>query len=267
MKQVLLILICIASLQCFSQEMEKDIYTESYALPDSTGKSLDEFKEENPSLVYKGLQYGLHESLGLFDLKKPMFFETLRESNGIPEPGTAYIPLWKDGVLSASGSISVMPGLMKIDTGYFGLQQRIGNFSVFMGGVANKYGYFNGLHTQYGVNGNMLYQFSPKLSFAAFGTYYFGKPPVMANGMPMQPAMIEYYKVSTFGGYVSYQFNEIFGIDVGAQAVRQLGTEKYQLEPIVTPTVKLGKVKVGLPVGQILNGIVHSKVEERRNRH
>ena len=65
---------------------------------------------------------------------------------------------------------------------------------------------------------------------------------------------------------MSYQFNETFGVDVGAQAVQQFGTEKHQLEPIVTPTVKVGKVKFGLPVGQILNGIIRSQSEGHRNR-
>ncbi|MDE7409765.1 MAG: hypothetical protein K2N09_07060, partial [Muribaculaceae bacterium] len=189
------------------------------------------------------------------------FFETIRPPKNIPEPGTAYIPLWRNGGISASGSVSVMPGLMRIDSGEVGLKQSFGNFSFYIGGMANKYGFFNGLHTQYGVKGNVQYRFSPKLSLTAYGIYYFGQP----IGMPLQPAMIGYYKVSTFGGYLSYQFNETFGVDVGAQTVQQFGTNKYRLEPIVTPTVKVGKVKLGLPVGQILHGIIRSQAEGRKN--
>ena len=266
MRHVVLILICIASFPCFGQEIGKDIYTKSYAVPDSTAKSSDYFMEDNSSLYSKGLTYGIKEPVGLFDFKKPIFFEPILPYKNMPEPGTAYIPLWRNGGLAAAGSIEVMPGLMRIDSGSFGFRQSIGNFSFYMGGVANKYGFFNGLHTQYGVNGNFLYQFSSNLSFTGFGTYYFGQPPMMAYGMPMLPAMIGYYNVSRFGGYMSYQFNETFGVDVGAQAVQQFGTEKYQLEPIVTPTIKVGKVKFGLPVGQILNGIIRSQAEGRRNR-
>ena len=255
MRHVVMILICIASFPCFGQEMEKDIYTKSYAVPDSTAKILDDLEAETRTLDSRGFAYGIKES-DLFDFKKPIFFEPIRPTKNMPEPGTAYIPLWKNGGLTAAGSIEVMPGLMRIASGSFGFRQSIGNFSFYMGGVANKYGFFNGLHTQYGVNGNFLYQFSPNLSFTAFGTYYLGQPPMMSNGMPMQPAMIGYYKVSTFGGYLSYQLNETFGVDVGAQAVQQFGTDKYHLEPIVTPTFKVGKVKFGLPVGQILNGII-----------
>ena len=78
----------------------------------------------------------------------------------------------------------------------------------------------------------------------------------MANGAPMPPAMIGFYNVSRFGGYVDYGVSENFGVEVGAQAVQTIGTSKYKPEPIVTPYIKAGngkvKVKVGLPVGQIL---------------
>ena len=65
---------------------------------------------------------------------------------------------------------------------------------------------------------------------------------------------------------MSYQFNETFGVDVGAQTVQQFGTNRYRVEPIVTPTVKVGKVRFGLPVGQILHGIIRSQAEQHNRR-
>ncbi|MDE7347624.1 MAG: hypothetical protein K2N48_12910 [Muribaculaceae bacterium] len=267
MRHVLLILFYIASGTCFGQEIINDIVAKTYAVPDSVAKSSYDLKETGSALLLnKPLPYGMNESVSRLDLNKHVFLDTIRPPKNMPEPGTAYIPLWRNGGLVAAGSMEVMPGLMKIDSGSFGFSQSIGNFSFYMGGLANKYGFFNGLHTQYGVNGNFQYLFSPKLSFNAFGTYYFGKPPMMSNGMFMQPAMMGFYKVSNFGGYLSYQFNETFGVDVGAQAVQNFGTERYRFEPIVTPTVKVGKVKLGLPVGQIFNGIIRSQAEQRRHR-
>lgn len=162
----------------------------------------------------------------------------------------------------ATGDIRDRPGLMQMHSGTIGINQNMGNFSLYMGAVANKYGYFNGLNTQYGVSGNLKYQISPKLSFTGFGTYYFGHP----NGFPLLPAMIGYYGVSNFGGYMSYQFNETFGVDVGARTVQQFGTNRYRIEPIVTPTIKVGKVKFGIPVGQILYDVIRSQVEQRNYR-
>lgn len=168
-------------------------------------------------------------------------------------PGQASLFYWKSGAIVATGGTRAFPGLMQIDSGALGIYQSAGNFSIHVGGMVNKYGYFNGLHTQYGLNGSISYQFTPKLSATIFGEYYFGQPPRMANGMPMPPALIGYYGRSTFGGYVDYQINERWGVQTGVQTVQQVGTNRYKAEPIVTPYYKISKkVAIGLPVGQIL---------------
>ncbi len=75
----------------------------------------------------------------------------------------------------------------------------------------------------------------------------------MANGMPMPPSMMGYYGRSTYGGYLDYRINEHWGVQTGVQTVQQVGTGKYEAEPIVTPYYKINKkVAIGLPVGQIL---------------
>ncbi len=262
MRRLYLLLIFCCPMLCLGQVIENDITVKSYAISDSIGKN--------------HVNYSVSDSLSqtsklasLDEFPKPISsFDSLMNigvfyPDRIQMPyGTAAIPLWKNAQFIAKGDIRDFPGLMQIHSGTVGINQNIGRVSLYMGGVANKYGYFNGLHTQYGVSGNILYQFSPNISFTGFGTYYFGKP----NGFPLQPSMIGYYGVSNFGGYMSYQFNETFGVDVGAQAVQQFGTNRYYVEPIVTPTVKLGKVKIGLPVGQILHGIIRSQAEQRNMR-
>lgn len=69
----------------------------------------------------------------------------------------------------------------------------------------------------------------------------------------MPPSMMGYYGRSTYGGYLDYRFNEHWGGQAGVQTVQQVGTGKYEAEPIVTPYYKINKkVAIGLPVGQIL---------------
>lgn len=257
-----LLLFSLFSALCFSQEIENDMFGKSYAIPDSVSKNFTNLSVSD-SLSNIPKISSLEEfpqSIAYFD--SLMYFSKFSPAKTQIAPGTAVIPLWKNATFIATGDIRDFPGLMQIHSGTIGINQNIGNLSLYAGAVANKYGYFNGLTTQYGVNGNIRYQFTPNLSFTAFGTYYFGRP----NGFPMIPAMIGNYGVSTFGGYMSYQFNETFGINVGAQTVQQFGTNRYYVEPIVTPTVKLGKVRVGLPVGQILHGIIRSQAEQR-NKH
>ncbi len=119
-------------------------------------------------------------------------------------PGQATMFSWCTGEVVATGARAVYPGLMQIDSGSIGVYQSVGSLTLYAGGIVNKYGYFRGLHTQYGLNGSITYSFSPKVSFSAFGTYYFGKPPIMGGNLPMPPAMVGYYGVSKFGGYINY---------------------------------------------------------------
>lgn len=168
-------------------------------------------------------------------------------------PGQASLLAWSNGEIVASGGRSSFPGLMQIDNGALGLYQSAGDFTFHIGAMVNKYGYFNGLHTQYGLSASITYQFTPRLSATVFGDYYFGNPPRMANGMPLSPSMMGYYGRSNFGGYIDYQINEHWGVQTGVQTVQQVGTNKYHAEPIVTPYYKINKkVAIGLPVGQIL---------------
>ena len=175
-------------------------------------------------------------------------------------PGHASIFRWMNGEFITSGGTTVYPGLMQIDCGVLGLFHRFGNFDLYVGGRVNKYGYFRGVHTQYGVDGSVTYNLSPTTSFTAFGSYYFGRPPMIGGGLPMPPAMVGYYDTSKFGGYVNQPLGERFGVLVGGQTVQQVYTWEYRPEPIVTPYVKVGtgkkKVAIGLPVGQILHGIL-----------
>ena len=182
-------------------------------------------------------------------------------------PGHSNLYSWRNGSISAAGAEMDMPGLMHIDNGVIGVSQNYENISFYLGAKANKYGFYQGVHTQYGLTGNISYYFSPNLSFTAYGTYYFGAPPIMNGGLPMSPGMLGYYQRSTFGGYINYRINDRSGVLVGGQTVQQTGTNRYQFEPVVTPYFKVGKVVVGLPVGQILNGIIREQNERRSRKH
>lgn len=207
------------------------------------------------------------EEFNLSSDKTSQFYIDMEQNRRRPIiPGTAYIPTWKNGGVLATGSISEFPGMMSIHTGAVGLIQNYGKWNLYIGGEANKYGYFNGLHTQYGINGSISYSISPLITLTGYGTYYFGRAPMMANGMPMSPGMLGYFSASNFGATAEFQFNETFGLIVGGEAVQEIGTNRYRFEPIVTPTIKIGKVKIGIPVGEIVNDAIRSHLEHRRHR-
>ncbi|MDE6715682.1 MAG: hypothetical protein K2J74_04280 [Muribaculaceae bacterium] len=177
--------------------------------------------------------------------------------------GTSEPVFWHNGKVVFSGSVTRMPGLMQIDNGAVGITQCFGNFSFYGGGVVNKYGFHRGVFTQYGLEGTVSYQLAKNLSISAFASYYFGGVPLFGSGMPLTPAMIGYFDTSRFGGYADYKINDKFGVQVGGQAVQVFGTKRYQVEPIVTPYFKVGKIEIGLPVGQIVNGLIRDQINKR----
>lgn len=153
------------------------------------------------------------------------------------------------------------PGLMMKNTGSLGIYIGNDKLNLYVGGIVNKYGFYGGLLNQLGVNGRFTYQFSSPWSFTAFA-YYYGRNrmPLMPDGSSMPPSMLGYYDVSRFGGYINYSPSERFGIQVGGQVVERIGGQNhYEVEPIATPYINVGrgkrKIGIGLPVGQILNGI------------
>lgn len=252
---------------CLSQEVETDIKGKSFLTGDSVPVNAILLEHPLSPSISSG---NLFAPQPAFDASAFEVFDSVSRKvapyRNVPIPGTAVFPMWKNSAFVATGSINSYPGLMEIHSGTVGFVQDYGKVSLYIGAEANKYGYFNGLHTQYGINGLIRYTVSPKLTLTGFATYYFGRPPLMSNGMMMPPSMTGYFGVSTFGGTAEYQFNETFGLIVGGEAVQQFGTNRYRFEPIVTPTFKIGKIKFGIPVGQMANDIIRSYIHEKRRR-
>ncbi len=256
MRTYLTILLIAIPVFMFGQTEHKDSVNAINLAIDS---SLVELKQSHIPIVY-------NRTYGYFSVGRPLpIYRTPLHIDGIfyaPNltPGEATLSSWPTGAATASGHSTIMPGLMSIDHGAIGIAQRFNNLSFYFGGTADKYGYFRGLHTQYGIEGKISYRFSTNMSITAFANYYFDNTLNMAGGMPMSPAIAGYYNAPTFGGYADCQISDRFGIEIGSQAVRQFGTHSYRPEPIVTPYINFGngnkRVHIGLPVGQIVYGIL-----------
>lgn len=252
---------------CQSQVVHNDVKSNFYITQDSMSFYSGDTTKQNPlSLPVNTFGYP-QKNDGVWLLDNKEFQSRAFSSNDyLLEPATTFIPLWRNSRFMASGEIISHPGLMEIHSGTIGIMQNVGKLTFYVGGEAYKYGFFNGLNTRYGLNGTIQYHFSSTLTFSGYATYYFGRQPLMSNGTMIPLSMMGYYGVSSFGGTIEYQFNETFGLIVGGEAVQQLGTNRYRFEPIVTPTVKIGQVKIGLPVGRIVHDIIREHIENRR-RH
>ncbi len=172
-------------------------------------------------------------------------------------PGGAGIVAWQGGSFSASGVRMSMPGMMGVESGSLNFSQSFGRLSLSASASATKYGYYRGLQTGYGISGSVSYRISDRWSVTAFGSY-------CTSLHPATMAMAEYMDVPNFGGYVSYDINEHWGVDMGARATRSLVTNRWEAQPIVRPYYKInGKAAIGVDVGGILYNIVSDYV----NRH
>lgn len=184
---------------------------------------------------------------------------------GLGFSGDVPVVGWGSGGVVGNLDVVYMPGLMAVNSGSLGVLQTFESGSAYFGGIANKYGcYFGGVTRQLGVNARFTYDLTSALSATLFGVHYFGKTPVMPGSMlPLHPAAVGFYATSRFGGYFDYKFNEHWGVDVGAQSVRRFGSGKYDFQPMADPYYLMGigekKVKISLPVGQILYHIIKGR--------
>lgn len=147
------------------------------------------------------------------------------------------------GVYSAS-SEDLYPHLLDRRNAAFSLGFRSNGFYISAGLVANRYE-TRTVTTQFGVNGLLEYRFSPHWSMAVFGALYNRNPYFSMATYP-------FVETSEYGGWVRYE-GDRFGIKLGTRRYYDSFQRRWHMEPIVTPSVKLGKKFVlELPVGPLV---------------
>lgn len=258
-RSIFILLLSFIPMFLYAQKENKDSLEFKIARPDSFQISPN---KNLPDLF--DWEYKVSATVDYDFSRNPVFLYRVTRSPQTDNPGMFS---WKSGAVIVSGNSAQLPGMMAVDNGSIDVYQAAGNFTFNAGATATKYGYFRGLHTQYGVHGSATYRFSPALSAVVFGSYYFGRPPVLGNGLPMTPAMLGYYNRNSFGGYADVAINEMFGVHVGAQMVQRTGTMRYEAEPIVSPYIRAGRkknIKIELPVGQIMYNVLKHNIIKHR---
>jgi len=165
---------------------------------------------------------------------------------------TPVIASWQNGAIWADGSAIHFPGMAGVESATAGISQRIGRVSLSAYGTATKYGYFRGLSTQWTVGGSLQWQFAPRLGITLFGSYSTG-----AYRIGMAPGVAEMLAMPSFGGYLSWDITDKFGVDVGASATyNNLG--RWEARPIVAPYLRTGSAKISVDVGGIMYELLRS---------
>ena len=162
------------------------------------------------------------------------------------------------GNFVVSGSSESMPGLMGVERGYVGYVFQSGNLTIMPEVFAEKYGYFRGLSTNYGVGGTMEYAFNDKVQAVAFGHYYTN------NLTHPNPAIAGYMPTSNFGAYVSLKMHPNLRMNLGVRRVFMPQYRRWFTAPIIEPTVKIPgtAVEIGFDIGNvILDRIIQAGLE------
>lgn len=154
-----------------------------------------------------------------------------------------------------SSAEQTFPGMMQIQSATVGFAANAGKFAYGAHAGAIKYGSFNSLVTSYYIGGEMSYRFSPTVSMTVFGTYYSRNPYL---GMAAYP----FVQTTDFGGYVTLTPSSAFSLSLGARSYYDPFMRRYEIDPIIAPTVKVGKVKIGVDFGhaakECLQGLFQS---------
>lgn len=143
------------------------------------------------------------------------------------------------------GSQSTLPGIGRINEASLMYRYDINDFWEIQGGVnMTKYNFPFSIGQAFGATGTLIYRPTDKLSIRAFGTY----APTSAYGFYM----------NRYGGTIGYEFNDRWGVEVGAERMYDPMRKSWDTRPIAIPYYKFNKTKIGLDVGGILYEIVRS---------
>ena len=192
-------------------------------------------------------------------------FITNKKGFSFPEDKpSAHGQLWdntfgiRDLGLSASSSEDLYPHLLNRRSAAFALEYQNNGFYMNAGIVANRYE-TRTVTAQFGINGLMEYRFSPHWSMAVFGAFYNRNPYFSMAAFP-------FVETSEYGGWVRYE-GDHFGVKLGTRRYYDTFQRQWRMEPIVTPSVRLGKKFVlELPVGPLVQKSMEKLLKkDRRN--
>ena len=157
----------------------------------------------------------------------------------------------------AAGSQESIPGIGVINKASFTYFTRLNQYFDIQASVgAAKYN-INRVGNAFDVSGMLTYHASDVLSFSVFGSYA-GRTPFGIFDR-------------RYGGTMGYKVSDKFRMEMGVQRVYDPYRGRWETVPIFIPSLKVGKVELGLDVGglvyEILRECVFDKHHKNENRN
>ena len=101
---------------------------------------------------------------------------------------------------------------------------------------------------------SLNYQIADKLSFTAFGNYTFGNVPYALGNL---------YGSSGYGGFFTVDMGDHFSLGMGAQHYYNNTTGKWDVAPMIIPTIKINeKVSIGMDVGGLVQELIRNALNK-----
>mgnify|MGYP000818136227 FL=1 len=223
------------------------LYAQENITKGQAGKTENTQKNIRRDLLYDAQSHPLTNSIDTSLIHKPAneFPNEPWNGNGTINWDGNYkdFSLGKHIDFGAASQTSVFPSLMTRQSLNMQLTYQYKNLSWVSGINVNKYLY-DGAQTQYGVFSNLNLQLSNNLSATLYGQYYGVNPYYSMATFP-------YINTSEYGGYLSIH-DENKGLDLGVKRKYDPYRRRWYTVPIISPYIKVGKINISLPVGDML---------------
>lgn len=163
----------------------------------------------------------------------------------------------KDLKFTAVGTYRSYIGLMDVQSVSGNMQYSFGAINMQGGLIANRYHFYRGIISQYGISGQIVYSFNPNLSATIFGTYYNSNPFISMAAFPFVPT-------TSYGGYMTVG-NNSFYMNLGVERRYNTFERKMETVPIISPAFKISnKVTFELPLGDLVKHVVEDVIMKNR---
>lgn len=186
----------------------------------------------------------------------PMPFATeppLANKYDASHSGATSMKISKDLNFTAVGTYRSYIGLMDVQSVSGNMQYNLGAITMQGGLITNRYHYYRGIISQYGISGQIVYSFNPNLSATIFGTYYNTNPFISMAAFPFVPT-------TSYGGYMTVG-NNSFYMNLGVERRYNTFERKMETVPIISPAFKISnKVIIELPLGDLVKHVVEDAV-------
>ena len=205
----------------------------------------------SPYQLTPAFQYYLDQGFGGY---QPIYLQTNPNPVEFGDYSTGgVIRQFRRSALLGAGTQSTVYGEGKINTADLSYQHYITpRLSFTAGANVTKVGFLNYTSILPGASAMVSYRFNDQFSVHGFGNY--------ARDLQLNMNQISY------GGYVDWSFSERFGTEVGVNNYYDPFRQRWEMNPIVVPYIKVGEAKFGFDIGPAIKEAIINATQSKNQK-